>query len=143
MWMCQPVLWSMTPCWYITPPPSSHRQFSSSSASGSNNNTTMKFIVRILLHHNIIYIIFLCYMQTFVLFDLPRVETNICKSKKCIDLRYLYIAHFIKPYRDPCVFVNWISVRFYEMDCITRFNIFVHNCHLISFNYLGFCNTLH
>ena len=26
------------------------------------------------------------------------------------------IVHFIKPYRDPCVFVYWISVRFYEMD---------------------------
>ena len=26
----------------------------------------------------------------------------------------LYIAHFIKPYRDQVHFFNWISVRFYE-----------------------------
>ena len=32
---------------------------------------------------------------------------------------YLSIAHFIKPYRDPYVFVNWISARSYEMDCIS------------------------
>ena len=29
----------------------------------------------------------------------------------------LYIVHFIKPYRDPVNFVNWISVMFYGTGC--------------------------
>ena len=34
------------------------------------------------------------------------------------------IAHFIKPYRDPVHFINWISVRFYETGCSTRNKFF-------------------
>ena len=41
-------------------------------------------------------------------------------SFKIIVVRKLLIAHFIKPYRDPSAFVNWISVRFYETGCMQQ-----------------------
>ena len=37
----------------------------------------------------------------------PKLKLN-CRCS------FLYIVHFIKP------FLNWISVRFYETDCITK-----------------------
>ena len=40
-----------------------------------------------------------------------------------VIVQFLYIAHFIKPYLSA--FVKWISVRFYETDCICM-------CHILK-----------
>ena len=69
-------------------------------------------------------------------------------EKNCHKLRNIVLyytphytfAHLIKPYRDPVHLINWISVRFYETDCIKKGSfggwVVITSCYLGRINQL-------
>ena len=66
-------------------------------------------------------VIFIFWSRTKIYF-LNSNDLIICFWENYLILPYNNIVRFIKPYRDQ---VNWISARFYEMDCTIRFLFFI------------------